>query len=78
MPRRTRHKLTIIAEYAEETKIMKISDEYEKINEFFTDLIKLRIGNYLTFRSIRLVNEATKRVLFEYKDYRYIERKNYE
>lgn len=78
MPRRTKAKLTIIAEYADETKRIKTHDEYKVIFETYRTLIELRMENYLTFRSLRIVNEATKRILFEYKDYRYIEKQNYE
>lgn len=78
MTRRIKPKLAVIAQYADEDKVLKLQDDYEVMFQFFVDLISLRVDGLLSFRSLRLVNLATKRVLFEYKDYRYIAKQNYE
>lgn len=73
-----RTKLQVIACYPDGDAVLKQFNYFDEASTFFATLIDFRLRNYMSFRSLRLVDPATKRVFFEYKDYRYIEKQSFE
>lgn len=68
----------IIAFYPDGDKVLCQRSSYAEIYDTFRDLVDFRLRSYMTFRSIKLVHPATHRVLCEYRDFRYIEKQDFE
>lgn len=68
----------IIASYPDGDKILCQRSSYVEIYDTFRDLVDFRLRSYMSFRCIKLVHPATHRVFCEYRDYRYIEKQDFE
>lgn len=71
-------RLQIVACYPDGDVILKQFCFFDEASGFFSTLVDFRLRNYMSFRSLRLIDPATKRVFCEYKDYRYIEKQSFE
>lgn len=68
----------IIASYPDGDKILCQRSSYAEIYDTFRDLVDFRLRSYMKFRSIKLVHSATHRVFCEYRDFRYIEKQDFD
>lgn len=68
----------IIASYPDGDKVLCQRSSYSEIYDTFRDLVDFRLRSYMSFRSIKLVHPATHRVFCEYRDFRYIEKQDFE
>lgn len=68
----------IIASYPDGDKVLCQRSSYAEIYDTFRDLVDFRLRSYMSFRSIKLVHPATHRVFCEYRDFRYIEKHDFE
>lgn len=74
MSRKLKHTYRIIASYPDGDKTLKIVSDFETAFRYYSDIVELRVFNYMSFRGVRLVSgNSVTRVLFEFKDYRYIQ-----
>lgn len=69
----------VIASYPDGDKILcHQRSSYAEIYDTFRDLVDFRLRSYMSFRSLKLVHTATHRVFCEYRDFRYIEKQDFE
>lgn len=68
----------IIASYPDGDEVLCQRSSYAEIYDTFRDLVDFRLRSYMSFRSIKIVHPATHRVFCEYRDFRYIEKQDFE
>lgn len=75
MPRsqKYRSRYQLIAQYSDGDHCLCVRSDIDGVFQLFSDIVQFRLHGYMTFRSLRLVNPSTHRVLCEYRDYRYLE-----
>ena len=75
MPRSAKYhpRYDIVASYSDGDYLLSFRSSFDDACALFNEIVSFRLRGYMTFRSVRLCVPSTKRVLCEYKDYRYLE-----